>query len=200
MTTSSPPSERPIRRPSARLLFLPVALVVLLLDQLTKSLVLRLLPAGQSWPGPESAIGRLFSFTHVSNTGVSFGMFQGRNELFAVVSLVVVMGLLVYRHRTHDESAWLQLALGLQVGGALGNLTDRVHFGHVVDFLHVKLVPVFNVADSAIVVGVLVLSWHLWRSERLAHEIPADGLPPTPAPAAATVPGAPEPTTGPGPS
>ncbi len=153
-------------RPRGARLFGFAALTVLVLDQITKGLVIRYLAPNEPWPAADTVIGRVFSMTHVYNTGVAFGLFQGRSELFVAVALVVVAALLFYRHRLPAEDRWLQVALGLQVGGALGNLTDRLRIGHVTDFLDFKVWPVFNISDTAIVTGVLLLAWRLWLEER----------------------------------
>jgi signal peptidase II len=153
-------------------LFVVTVVAVLVLDQLTKWLALQVLPP-EGWPSPTSAIGHHFSFNIVGNTGVAFGLFQGQSDLFVVLALVVVGGLLVYRHRLPADDWLLEVAIGLQVGGALGNLLDRVRIGHVRDFIDFRIWPVFNVADMAIVSGVLLLAWHLWRQEQAASTIPA---------------------------
>jgi signal peptidase II len=149
--------------------FTAVALGVVALDQVTKSVVRDRLPVGASWPGPDSPLARFFTFTHVANTGVSFGMFQGRSEIFLLLSLVVIVALLLYRRRVPEGALWLNVALGLQVGGAVGNMLDRARFGPVTDFLDFQFWPVFNVADSAIFLGTVLLVWHLWRDERDAR-------------------------------
>jgi signal peptidase II len=140
------------------------AAAVLALDQLTKAVVLRFLAVGEHWPA-QPVLG-LFSFTHVPNTGVAFGMFQGRSDVFVVLAAIVVSGLVLYYHRLPDHANVVRLALGLQVGGALGNIIDRVRIGHVTDFIDFRIWPVFNLADTAIVTGVLLLGWELWREER----------------------------------
>lgn len=147
-------------------LFGLVVLVTLAVDQLSKLLARQVLQPGQPWPAAGTAIGRFFSFTHVHNTGVAFGLFQGRSGLFVVVSTIVILGLVRYERRVAADQPWLHVALGLIVGGAIGNVIDRVWQGHVTDFLDFKFWPVFNLADSAIVLGVLMLSWHLLREER----------------------------------
>jgi signal peptidase II len=152
--------------PRRTLLVVAIAAATLLLDQWTKRVVLNTLAPGESWPpASEPAILGTFRFTRVANDGVAFGLFQGRGDLFVVVALVVVAGLLVYQHRLPAQDRLVRLALALQVGGALGNLVDRLRFGHVVDFLHFHFWPVFNVADSAISVGVVLLAWQLWRQD-----------------------------------
>ena len=147
-------------------LFTTAAVVVLALDQLTKARVRSGLPPGGSWPSADTTVGRFFSFTHVHNTGVAFGLFQGNSNVLLLVALVVVTSLLVYRQRMASTAVWPNLALGMIVAGAAGNAIDRVRLGHVTDFLDFKFWPVFNVADTCIVCGVLLLSVHLWREDR----------------------------------
>ncbi len=113
----------------------------------------------------------ILSFTYVNNTGVAFGLFPQLGWLFTVVALGVVLFILYTQQMLGEESALLNLALGLQLGGAAGNLVDRLLRGAVTDFLDVNFWPlenwpVFNVADSAIVVGVALLILHLLQEER----------------------------------
>jgi signal peptidase II len=149
-------------------LFVLVAAAVVVLDQLSKWAVKLVIPAGTAWPAPDTLVGRYVSFTHVGNTGVAFGLFQGQSDLFIVLAIVVVAVLLWYRSQHGAGDRLLDVAIGLQVGGALGNLMDRVRFGHVTDFIDFKVWPVFNVADMAIVSGVLLLAWRMWHEERAA--------------------------------
>ena len=129
------------------------------LDQLTKILVLR------TWPLPQTGeielLGQWVALTYVRNDGVAFGLFQGIPQLFTVTSLIIVAGAIYYylRHLAeHDR--WAPIILGLIVGGALGNVIDRVRFGYVVDFIKTLggRFPVFNIADSAVVVGVFLMA------------------------------------------
>jgi signal peptidase II len=147
-------------------LFGLVILATVLLDQLSKEWVRLALRPGQSWPAADTVIGRYLSFTHVHNTGVAFGLFQGRSVVFALVSSAVILGLVRYQRRFAGGWPWPNVALGLIVGGAIGNVLDRLHQGHVTDFLDFKFWPVFNLADSAVVVGVLMLFWHLLQEDR----------------------------------
>lgn len=149
---------------------LRTALAVLLLDQLTKEAVRRLLPLqGDAWPAADGAVGRFFQFLHAHNTGVAFGLAQGRNGLFLVVALVVVVVLLAYARGLPAAERWSRFALGCQIGGALGNALDRLRLGHVTDFLDLHVGrwhwPTFNVADIAINVGVWLLLLRLWRMD-----------------------------------
>ncbi|HZT07904.1 MAG TPA: signal peptidase II [Chloroflexota bacterium] len=139
-----------------------VAAFVLVADQITKSLSVRFLV-----DQPEQSVPILGDFarlTYVSNRGAAFGILQDRTIFFVIVGLVVIGVILASYRYFPVTSVPLRLALGLQLGGAIGNLVDRVRFGYVVDFIDVAIWPVFNLADSAIVVGVGILAFHLLRS------------------------------------
>ncbi|MCU0520500.1 MAG: signal peptidase II [Anaerolineae bacterium] len=146
---------------TGHLLYAGAVAVSILIDQLTKAWVAAELPLHQpvdvwSWLAP------ILSFTRVENTGVAFGLFPGLGGLFAVLSLLVVAGIVVFRRTLPIDDLWLHGALGLVTGGALGNVIDRVLRGHVLDFIDVNFWPfaqwpVFNLADSAVVVGVAIL-------------------------------------------
>lgn len=146
-----------------------IATLSILADQASKAYVVKHLPLGDSWM-PIGFIEPLFKFTHVHNTGASFGMFPQGGSVFLVIALIV-SAVIIYYYRQIPAHAWLtRLALGLQLGGALGNALDRLRQGYVVDFFHVEHFPVFNVADSSIVIGVCLLAlemlWEEWRTAR----------------------------------
>jgi signal peptidase II len=151
-----------------------VALFIFLLDQGSKYLVLRSLAWGEPW-NPITSLKRLVSLTLVTNTGAAFGLLPDLGILFAVVAIIVVIAILLYERHIPTDQPWLRIALGMQLGGATGNLVDRLHYGHVIDFIDFKVLPVFNLADSAIVVGVFVLAFYFWRSgkEACTSSIPA---------------------------
>jgi len=143
-----------------------VAILTLLLDQITKHLVRANLPEGASWY-PVPALGRWFSITHSTNTGAAFGLFPGLGVVLVVIAISVIIFILVFWHRLPAGDWLLRLCLGLMLGGAVGNLVDRLVQGRVTDFVRVGLGPglywpSFNVADSAIVIGVAILVWHTW--------------------------------------
>ncbi|MBI5202048.1 MAG: signal peptidase II [Elusimicrobia bacterium] len=121
----------------------------------------------QSWLYPRSPIPltKFFYFTYVENTGAAFGMMQGANLFFIGVSVVLLGGLFWMRTRPEAAGRWAQAALALVAGGALGNLYDRLAFGHVIDFLDFRVWPVFNVADSCISVGAVALAFLLGKAE-----------------------------------
>ena len=148
-----------------------VALAVLALDQLAKWLVATNLELGES-VAPLAALSRLFSITYVTNTGAAFGLLREGSTLFVFVAIVVSAIIVLYVRKLPADQQLVRVALGLQLGGALGNLIDRLRLGHVVDFIDVKFWPVFNVADSAIVIGVALLAIAFWRQERAAARPP----------------------------
>ena len=151
-----------------------VAAVTLGLDQLTKHLVLSRLSWGEAW-NPIEGLARYFSVTPVANTGAAFGLLPDQGTLLTVLALIVVAGILYYQRQLATQSAWLAGCLGLLLGGALGNLADRLRFGHVVDFIDFKFWPVFNLADSAIVVGVGLLVFWYWRHPEEPVPVPPPG-------------------------
>ena len=142
-------------------------------DQLTKHLVLRLISAFEA----RIIIPDFFSLVNVTNTGAAFGSFRGNNTFFVVISIIalVVVTILLVRHRRSDP--WRDVSLALLLAGILGNLTDRLLHGHVVDFLlfnlHIRYAdpwPAFNVADSCISFAVVLFIIHSFRKEKASGE------------------------------
>lgn len=153
----------PAAGPRKQAVFLVIALVVVLADQFTKYLVRTYIPLGESIP--RNAIVRL---THVTNTGTAFGLFQNQAAVFlwlGIVAMALVL-LLVFSRSPTFGNVWARLALGLELGGGIGNLIDRLRWGQVVDFMDLRVWPVFNVADASITVGVVVLAVYLFFSGR----------------------------------
>jgi signal peptidase II len=143
---------------------------VLAIDQWTKWLVRTQLALGESWM-PIDAIRPYMAIVHWTNTGAAFGMFQQGSMVFAALA-IIVSGIIVYYYRNSNDASWLvRVALALQLGGALGNLGDRLtQSWTVTDFIWFAIFPaVFNVADAAISVGVFLLILDLllerWRSK-----------------------------------
>jgi signal peptidase II len=139
--------------------FLGLTAGIIVLDQWTKRLaVTNLLDSGlRSVP----LIGPYIRLTYVENRGAAFGLLQEQTSFFIIVGLTVI-GVIIYSFKQMSQPSWLlTLALGLQLGGAIGNLIDRMRYGYVVDFVDLSVWPVFNVADSAIVCGVIGLAWAL---------------------------------------
>ena len=139
-----------------------VAILTLVVDRISKWVVMDSLKLGESW-NPVAALERWVSLTYVTNTGAVFGLFPDHGVIFMVIAVVVIAAIILY-YRHLPGAQWLvQISLGLQLGGALGNLVDRLRYGHVIDFIDFKVWPVFNVADSSIFVGVVILAFHLLR-------------------------------------
>ena len=138
---------------AALALFGVTAAVTLLLDRSTKALVRELMRPSQS----VEILGDFLQLTRVENAGAAFGMLQGRQLFLAVVGSFVIVAVVVYMWRAKPRQPWVLFALGLVAGGSIGNLVDRVTTGVVVDFVEVSFWPVFNVADSAVVVGTIIL-------------------------------------------
>jgi len=148
---------------------LGVGALVLALDQITKLLVLVSLPEG-AWWSPLPGLWRVFRITHIINSGAAFGIFPDQGNFFIVVAAIVALAIVLY-YRYLPDGQWLvRLSLGLQLGGAIGNLIDRLRFGHVVDFIDIGFWPIFNVADISIVGGVALLAYCLWREDLAASQ------------------------------
>lgn len=145
-----------------------IAALVLVLDQVTKRLATTYLTELPTQSTP--LLGEALKLTFVMNKGAAFGVLQNQNVFFIIVSGVVIAVIVGSYRYSAMRSPLVNLALGLQLGGALGNLVDRLRLGYVVDFLELPMWPVFNVADSAICIGVAFLAYYLLRSpERSAR-------------------------------
>lgn len=131
--------------------------VVLILDRLSKWWIMNNMNIGDSWV----VIKDILNISYIHNKGAAFGILQGRSVLFMVMATIVVIGAVYFNHK-YRPAQWAQYALGLIVGGALGNVIDRFLYSSVVDFISVGWFPVFNLADSAIVCGgILLMLWVL---------------------------------------
>ena len=129
-------------------------------DQLTKLLVTATFAPAQHLP----LLGPVLSLTYVQNTGAAFGLFQGHPGAFVVVSVVVGVWVVIELRRPSARGWATQTPLALILGGAIGNLIDRLRVGYVIDFLDLRVWPVFNVADSCITIGVgWLLAQTLWK-------------------------------------
>lgn len=144
-----------------------VAVAVFVLDRVTKAAVVASLPMYET----REVIGPYLRIAHVPNTGAAFGLAQDRAALLSVLSIFAVLAILYYYRTIAMSSPVIAGTLGMQLGGAFGNLYDRVAQGYVVDFIDVGIPGgprfwAFNVADSSIVVGILLVTVLLWLSER----------------------------------
>jgi signal peptidase II len=175
-------------------LFVP-ALFFLALDQISKILVRQNLAVGEAW-APIPALSKIFTITHVQNTGVAFGQMPGLGWLFMLVNLVVLIAILVYYPRLPAGHWPLRLAFALVMAGDLGNVIDRLRtaslfaraggslwdalpHAYVTDFFDFKIWPVWNVADLCLVTGVAIVAWTMWQAERAAAAEERGGEEPT---------------------
>ncbi|MBM3934138.1 MAG: signal peptidase II [SAR202 cluster bacterium] len=176
--TSAPaPAPQPPARKAAKLAWykdaylLASVLGVFLLDRLTKVIVVQALDLYESWPRDG-----FFRFTYGQNTGTAFGLFPNQTVALIFASFIAI-GFLIYFYRTHAmPSRLLRLAIGLQLGGAFGNLFDRMMHRAVVDFIDVGPWPIFNLADSSIVVGIGLLVVAMFITTEPAEKKPAPAV------------------------
>ncbi len=164
-----------LRLHPSRLALWVLAAVIILADRLSKVWIVAHLAEYVPtdvfpWLAP------IASFTRIPNTGVAFGMFPEWGEVFKILSAVVIVAIALF-HRSVEPEDWpTHIALGLMVGGATGNLIDRLVYGHVVDFIDVNFWPfrtfaIFNIADASIVIGVAALLVIVWIQERQASRV-----------------------------
>lgn len=110
-------------------------------------------------------IAGLFRFTFITNTGAAFGMFPQLGSVLMVIAIIVVIGVIAFSHHLPITDIWVRISIGLILGGAMGNLSDRILRSYVVDFVDIGFWPIFNIADLSIVLGVAILSYCLWEEE-----------------------------------
>lgn len=135
-----------------------IVLSILSLDQLSKFLSTKYLLLHQSIP----IIKGVFHLTLIHNRGAAFGMLKDQVYLFILTAVICVVLIPLYLNRQRLKSLSLyNISLGFILAGALGNLIDRLFFGYVIDFLDFRIWPVFNVADSAITIGAILLGWSI---------------------------------------
>ncbi|WP_406678203.1 signal peptidase II [Moorella sp. ACPs] len=137
--------------------FLLLVALVLGLDQLSKYIIRVNFQPNESLP----VINSVFHLTYINNPGAAFGLLANKTPVFVTVTVMVVVVILAAYRFLPPGRFTLRLALAMIAGGALGNLIDRLRFGYVVDFLDFRIWPVFNLADIAIVGGVVLLCWEL---------------------------------------
>jgi signal peptidase II len=139
-------------------LILSISLLIILLDQLTKYLVLKYMPLHQSIP----LIKNILHLTYIQNTGAGFGILKGFNLILIFISLIIIGVILFYFEKIIKEKQ-IHIPIALILGGAFGNLIDRVFLGHVIDFIDFRIWPAFNIADSCITIGALWLIAYFWK-------------------------------------
>ena len=142
-----------------------IAAIIVGFDQWTKFLVRTQIPFGKSW-SPWPWLEPYARIVHWQNTGAAFGMLQGFGMVFTVLSFLVAIAILFYFPRVPHSEWALRVAMVMQMGGAVGNLIDRLRQGTVTDFISLGTFAVFNVADASISVGTAILILAVWISER----------------------------------
>jgi signal peptidase II len=152
---------------------LSLAGIIVFFDQLTKAWVRENIPFGEMW-APIKGLEDYVRIVHWRNTGAAFGMFQDLSIVFTVLAILVSIAILYYYPRIPSTDWPLRLALGLQLGGAVGNLIDRLSIGHVTDFISLFNFAVFNIADASISTGVAVLVIGVWIKDRQQPETAFD--------------------------
>ena len=135
--------------------FLLTAFLVFILDQCSKRYIIFFLPPEKSSP----VIENIFHLTLVKNRGAAFGLLPGYFPLLLIISLFTIFLILFFHFTKKIKGRLAEVSFGLILGGALGNLLDRLIHGAVIDFLDFRIWPVFNLADSAITIGVILLAW-----------------------------------------
>jgi signal peptidase II len=144
-----------------------VAGVVVVLDRFSKIYIMGVLDPGESVP----IVRGILDLTHVRNPGAIFGLFGSLNSFLIPIGLLVILAILYYSFRIRPKDRLLDLALALELGGATGNLIDRLAYGRVIDFIDFKVWPVFNVADSAITLGLFFLGLYLFSQIKRTKEV-----------------------------
>lgn len=163
------PSGPRLQRMLAYRWLLGLAGTVFLLDQLTKLCIYRNLPFGTyGSPGQIEIIPGFFNIVHVGNTGAAWSLFAGKSTLLALLALVTLAAIFLWRRSLGLRLLPVQISFGLLCGGIVGNLVDRLVHGHVIDFLDFHfgsyVYPTFNIADSGICIGVAIYLWYSFRT------------------------------------
>jgi len=136
-----------------------ITLILLSVDQFSKYIIRQKMSLAESIP----IIKSVFHITYVENRGIAFGLFPQGSSLFIVISLIIILGIIFFERKKVIKSLKERFCLGLILGGALGNLIDRLRFGFVIDFLDFRIWPVFNLADSGVCIGGILMVFFLLR-------------------------------------
>jgi len=140
--------------------FISIVGIIVILDLLTKLLIRTTMHLGQSIPW----IKNILHITYIQNTGAGFGILKGNTQLLIWLS-VIVIGAIIYYYNDISSEKKTQMGFALILGGTIGNLIDRISLGYVVDFIDFRIWPAFNVADSCITMGAILLVLHYWRNK-----------------------------------
>lgn len=181
-TSSNIKDEQSLTSLTQWIFLFTIASFAFFIDQLSKWMVVQSLDYQETWV-PIGFLEGIFDFTYTRNTGAAFGLGQNLSDVFLVIAVIVCLFIIYYYRQIPEGNLFIRLALGLEMGGALGNAIDRVRLGYVVDFLHVHGWPVFNLADSMIVLGVIILigvmSWQDYQENKHQKQTSATSHKPT---------------------
>jgi len=145
-----------------------IAIVLIFIDQFSKFLIRQGMFVNESIP----LLKNIFHITYVENTGIAFGLFPQGQIFFIAISLVVILFIIFLDRKRLVKSPGEKYYLGLVLGGALGNLIDRLRFGFVIDFLDFRVWPVFNLADSAVCIGGILMAISIiWSRPRKQKDV-----------------------------
>jgi signal peptidase II len=159
-----------LKRYTSEIALFIAALSVVIIDQVSKHFIRTELTLGQKIPEEG-----FFQITRCNNTGGVFGLFADQAFLITIVAVVGIVAILVYSRYPAFNGLLVRISLGLLMGGAIGNLIDRIRFGWVTDFIDIGGWPVFNLGDSAIVIGVILILYHfIFRTRKIEAQTPED--------------------------
>jgi signal peptidase II len=139
-----------------------ISLLILFVDQSIKHIIRGMMVPGLSYP----VIEHIFHITYVLNPGAAFGIFAYHRAMFIVIGIVLLSAAAMLYPKLRQQGVWIRYGAALLLGGAMGNLWDRIWYGYVIDFLDFRIWPVFNVADIAIVCGVGCIIYALLRGQQ----------------------------------
>ena len=147
-------------------IFYVIIAIAIILDQITKNIITTSMSIGETIP----VIENVFHITYFRNTGAAFGILQGQTLILTIVPIILIVAILVFlTMKVKENHVVLSLGLALICAGGIGNLIDRLRFGAVIDFFDFRVFPIFNIADSCVVVGcglLIVYTIFLDRSEK----------------------------------
>ena len=141
------------------LIIFSIAFFIVFLDQLTKLFIKQNFQLNQSIP----IVKNVLHLTYVTNTGSAFGLFKGLNLIFISFSIIVIIAILYNLKNIKENEKDLQFSVGLLLGGTIGNFVDRIAHGYVIDFIDFRIWPVFNIADGAVTISIILLIILLWK-------------------------------------
>ncbi len=143
-----------------------LSLLIFILDQLSKRLVLNYLKDIREMP----IFKNILHFTYVENRGAAFGIMQNKKWFFIILTILVIAFIVIYFREDKGYPRVMMIGLSLIVGGAIGNLVDRIVYGFVIDFIDFRIWPVFNIADMAIVIGQILVAYIVLKHDKIVQE------------------------------